>query len=152
MHTHTRLQLAGAFCLSAALMFGTAQAADPDAALSELSKKVLSTGPNGESPQPASAVTLTDEELAKIKDMHATAALVFHYGGNDWSQAQLDGLKAQFGAMGIDVIAVTDAGFKPEKQVSDIETVMAQKPTSSCRSQPIRSRPPPPIRPRPMPA
>jgi ribose transport system substrate-binding protein len=30
--------------------------------------------------------------------------------------------------MGIEVIAVTDAGFKPEKQVSDIETVLAQKP------------------------
>ena len=30
--------------------------------------------------------------------------------------------------MGIKVIAVTDAGFKAEKQVSDIETVLAQKP------------------------
>lgn len=129
MHRKTRLSLIGTFCLAAAMMIaGSAQAADPDAALAELSKNVLSTGPNGESPQPASAVTLSDDELAKIKDMRATAALVFHYGGNDWSQAQLDGLKAQFGSMGIEVIAVTDAGFKPEKQVSDIETVMAQKP------------------------
>ena len=38
-------------------------------------------------------------------------------------------LKAQFAAMGIDVIAVTDAGFKPEKQVADIETVLAQNPS-----------------------
>jgi ribose transport system substrate-binding protein len=129
MQRKTRLSLVGALCLSSAMMIvGPAQAADPDAALAELSKNVLSTGPNGESPQPASAVTLSDDELAKIKDMHATAALVFHYGGNDWSQAQLEGLKAQFAAMGIEVIAVTDAGFKPEKQVSDIETVMAQKP------------------------
>ena len=30
--------------------------------------------------------------------------------------------------MGIDVVATTDAGFKPDKQVSDIETVLAQKP------------------------
>ena len=88
----------------------------------------MSLGPNGEKPEAASTVTLTDEELAKIKDMKATAAIVMHYGGNDWSQAQIDGLKAQFGKMGIEVIAVTDAGFKPEKQVSDIETVMAQKP------------------------
>ena len=28
----------------------------------------------------------------------------------------------------IEVIAVTDAGFKPEKQVSDLETIMAQSP------------------------
>jgi ribose transport system substrate-binding protein len=30
--------------------------------------------------------------------------------------------------MGIDVIATTDANFKPDKQVSDIETVLAKKP------------------------
>lgn len=128
MHINRLLRFAGAFGISAGLAAGAAQAADPDAALAALSSKVLSLGPHGESPQPASAVTLSDDELAKIKDMHATAALVFHYGGNDWSQAQLDGLKAQFAAMGIEVIAATDAGFKPEKQVSDIETVMAQKP------------------------
>ena len=77
--------------------------------------------------QPPS-VTLTPDELAKVKAKHATAALVFHYGGNDWSNAQDAALKAQFAAEGIEVIAVTDAGFKPEKQVADIETVMAKKP------------------------
>jgi ribose transport system substrate-binding protein len=51
-----------------------------------------------------------------------------HYAGNDWSNAQVAGLKAQFEAMGIEVVAVTDGGFKPEKQVSDIETVMAMNP------------------------
>src|SRR6202011_1088442 len=129
MRDRNLLRFAGAFTVSAGLMMGGgAHAADPDAALAALASKVLSLGPNGESPQPASAVTLSDEELAKIKGMKAKAALVFHYGGNDWSQAQLDGLKAEFAKMGIDVVAVTDAGFKPEKQVSDIETVLAQKP------------------------
>jgi ribose transport system substrate-binding protein len=106
-----------------------AAAADPDAALAELQKNVLSKGPNGEDPAPASSVSLSDDELAKIKDMKATAAIVMHYGGNDWSRAQIAGLKDQFGKMGIEVIATTDAGFKPEKQVSDIETVMAQNPS-----------------------
>src|SRR5689334_3356398 len=106
----------------------SAHAADPKAALAELQKNVLSVGPSGEKPSPATAVTLTDDELAKIKAMKAKAAIVMHYGGNDWSQAQIDGLKTQFAAMGIDVVAVTDAGFKPDKQVSDIETVLAQKP------------------------
>jgi ribose transport system substrate-binding protein len=129
MRSLRAIQFAAAFALSAGVWTSGALAADPDAALADLAKNVLSKGPNGESPQPASAVTLSADELAKIKDMHATAALVFHYGGNDWSQAQLDGLKAQFAAMGINVVAVTDAGFKPEKQVSDIETVMAQKPS-----------------------
>ena len=103
--------------------------ADPDAALAKLQETVLSKGPSGEDPSPASSVTLTDEELAKIKSMNATAAIVMHYGGNDWSRAQINGLQTQFAAMGIKVIAVTDAGFKPEKQVADLETIMAQKPS-----------------------
>lgn len=103
--------------------------ADPDAALAKLQETVLSKGPSGEDPSPASSVTLSDEELAKIKGMNATAAIVMHYGGNDWSRAQINGLQTQFEAMGIRVIAVTDAGFKPEKQVADLETIMAQKPS-----------------------
>ncbi len=107
---------------------GAAQAADPDAELAALAGKVLSTGPNGETPSPASVVTLSADEIAKVKAMHPTAAIVLHYGGNDWSQAQVAGLKAEFADLGIDVIAVTDAGFKPETQVADIETVLAKKP------------------------
>ncbi len=124
---------AKALLLAAALMVSAASgpllAADPDAELAALNGKVMSTGPNGEAPSPASAVTLSDDELAKVKGMHATAAIVLHYGGNDWSRAQVEGLKAEFAALGIDVIAVTDAGFKPETQVADIETVMAKKPS-----------------------
>ena len=128
MCSRNLLFLAGAIVVSGSLLAVEAHAADPDAALKALASNVLSLGPNGESPQPASAVSLSEAELAKIKAMNAKAALVFHYGGNDWSQAQLDGLKAEFAKMGVDVVAVTDAGFKPEKQVADIETVLAQKP------------------------
>ena len=105
-----------------------AQSADPTKALADLQKTPLSKGPNGETPSPASSLTLTAEETAKIKEQKPKAAIVMHYAGNDWSLAQVAGLKEQFGKMGIDIIAVTDAGFKPEKQVADIETVLAQKP------------------------
>jgi ribose transport system substrate-binding protein len=106
----------------------TAVADKAKAALAALDGKVLSTGPNGEKPSPAADITLTDAELTKVKGMHPTAAIVMHYGGNDWSTAQIDGLKSEFGRLGIKVIATTDANFKPEKQVSDIETVLARKP------------------------
>lgn len=98
-------------------------------ALAEMEGKVFSTGPNGEAPTAASAVTLTDEELAKIKGMKATAAIVMHIGGNDWTTAQINGLTTQFEKMGIEIIATTDAGFKAEQQVSDIETVLAKNPS-----------------------
>jgi ribose transport system substrate-binding protein len=96
--------------------------------LDALKTTVLSTGPNGEKPSPASALKLSATELQQIKDKKPTAAIVLHYGGNDWSTAQVDGLRNQLQKMGIRVIAVTDANFKPEKQVSDIETVLAKKP------------------------
>lgn len=118
--------------LTAALLVGTmagaALAQSPDQALAALANQTLSTGPGGEKPVSASEVTLNDDELAKIKAMGATAAIVMHYGGDDWSQAQINGLETQFKAMGIKVIATTDAGFNAAKQVSDIETILAQKP------------------------
>lgn len=97
-------------------------------ALEELEGKVLSTGPNGEEATAADEIELTDQEIEQIKSKNATAAIVMHYGGNDWSRGQIDGLKDQFEKMGVEVVSTTDANFKPEKQVSDIETVMAKNP------------------------
>lgn len=105
-----------------------AAACDPGAALAELEANVLSQGPNGEDPASPDDVTLTDAELEEIRGMGATAAIVMHYGGNDWSQAQIAGLNQQFEEMGIEVVATTDADFRPEQQVSDIETVLARDP------------------------
>lgn len=99
-----------------------------DQALAALAGKVLSKGPHGEPPAKAEAAALTEAEVAKVKAMGATAAIVMHYGGNDWANAQLAGLKDEFGKLGIQVVATTDANFKPDKQVSDLETVMTRKP------------------------
>ena len=105
-----------------------ATAEKADQALKALQGKVLSKGPNGENPSPATAADLTHEQLDKIKTMKATAAIVMHYAGNDWATAQIAGLRSEFGNLGIEVVAVTDANFKPDKQVSDLETVMSKKP------------------------
>ncbi|MBA3449621.1 MAG: substrate-binding domain-containing protein [Chloroflexia bacterium] len=98
-------------------------------ALAAMEGQVFSTGPGGESPTPASEVMLSEEELAEIQGMGATAAIVMHYSGDDWSAAQIAGLREQFGTMGIEVIAETDADFQPETQVSDIETILARNPS-----------------------
>lgn len=89
---------------------------------------IHSTGPNGEEATPASEITLTDEEKQQIKESGYTAAISFHYGGNDWATSQLQGLEATFKELGIEVVAVTDADFSAEQQVSDIETIMAKNP------------------------
>ncbi|GAA1646456.1 substrate-binding domain-containing protein [Kribbella alba] len=109
-------------------------AADPgvsskaDQALAALEGKVLSKGPHAEEPAAASKADLSDADVTKVKALGATAAIVMHYGGNDWANAQLSGLKDEFGKLGIEVVATTDANFKPDKQVSDLETVLTKKP------------------------
>ncbi|MCW2535582.1 MAG: sugar transporter substrate-binding protein [Modestobacter sp.] len=99
-----------------------------DAALAELEGQILSTGPHGEQPASADTAELTDEQVAQVQGMGATAAIVMHYGGDDWSVAQIAGLRAEFKRLGIEVLAVTDADFDPAQQVSDIETVMTRQP------------------------
>jgi len=99
-----------------------------DLALAKLRTEPGNPGPNGEAPAPASAVELTPQEIDKIKALKAKAGISLHFGGNDWSNAQVAGLKSEFARLGIDVVAVTDAGFSPDKQTSDIETMLAKKP------------------------
>jgi ribose transport system substrate-binding protein len=101
--------------LLGAILSSAASATDPDAALAAMKTQVFSLGPNGEKAAPSASVSLTPAELEQVKAKHAKAALVFHYSGNDWSNAQEAALKAQFAAEGIELVAVTDAGFKPEK-------------------------------------
>jgi ribose transport system substrate-binding protein len=129
--TAVTLALATAACsasttTTAAQDSGVSQKAE--AALAKIKGQVLSKGPNGETPSPASAAELSPAELAKVKAKGATAAIVMHYGGNDWATAQVAGLREEFGKLGIKVVAVTDANFKPDKQVSDLETVLNKKP------------------------
>ncbi|CAH0126078.1 substrate-binding domain-containing protein [Peribacillus sp. Bi134] len=91
-------------------------------------QEILSKGPHGETAVSATTLELSEQDMEKIKKGKYTAAIVMHYAGNDWAKAQIDGLKSSFKRMGVEVVAVTDAQFKPEKQVSDIETVLAKDP------------------------
>lgn len=99
-----------------------------DEALNEITGQALSQGPNGEEASPADEVELTEEQEAEIAEMGLRAAIVMHYGGNDWANAQIAGLTAEFERLGIQVVATTDANFSPSTQVSNIETVLQQNP------------------------
>ncbi|NCW93375.1 MAG: sugar ABC transporter substrate-binding protein, partial [Actinobacteria bacterium] len=97
------------------------------AGLAELAKGVYSTGPNGEQATAASSLTFTQDELAKLKKMNATAAISFHLT-SDWTSGQQAGLTKRFKQLGIKVVGVTQADFKADVQVSQIQTLMAKKP------------------------
>ncbi len=117
--TRRTLTLLGTLVAAGCVAVAAALAASP----------ILSTGPHGEKAYPATKVNLTAAEITKVKSLHATAAIALHYGGNDWSTAQVSGLKHEFGLLGIKVVGVTDAHFEANQQVSDIQTLMTKKPS-----------------------
>jgi ribose transport system substrate-binding protein len=88
----------------------------------------VTTGPNGESATPASAMTLMPEEVAEIKAGGYTAALVWHEM-SEYTNAVDAGARDEFAALGIEVVAQTDAGFDAARQQADVETVMAKRPS-----------------------
>jgi ribose transport system substrate-binding protein len=91
-------------------------------------EKILSTGPHGEEAVSAKTLQLSLNDLKVLKDKGYKAAISMHYTGNDWSRLQVDGLVTTFEKMGIEVVAVTNAEFNWEKQVKDIEAILAKKP------------------------
>ncbi len=91
-------------------------------------RKILSTGPYGEEAVSAKTLQLSVKDLKQLKDKKYKAAISMHYTDNDWSRSQVEGLKATFKKIGIEVVAVTDAHFKWEKQVEDIENILELKP------------------------
>ena len=94
-------------------------------ALSE--NTILGTGPHGEVPAPATDVELTYDERKRLRALGGTAAIVMHYE-SDWSQAQIDGVQAECARLGIEVVAVTQAGFRADRQVADLAAVLAKRP------------------------
>jgi ribose transport system substrate-binding protein len=89
---------------------------------------VLARGPHGEVAFPAAELHLSDAEIERVRAGNYTAAIAFHYSGDDWSRAQLAGLSNTFAMLGIELLGVTNAGFSAEQQVSDVETLMALNP------------------------
>ena len=84
-------------------------------------------GPNGEKATPSSALTLSDADIAKLKEGKYTAALLWHTS-SDFTNAVTAGAKDEFARAGVKVVVETDAGFDAAKQRSDIETALAAKP------------------------
>ncbi|PZE19877.1 substrate-binding domain-containing protein [Paenibacillus xerothermodurans] len=89
---------------------------------------IMSVGPDSEAAVSAKTLKLTVDDIERIKNGNHTAAISLHYAGNDWSTAQVRGLTDTFSRMGIKIVAKTDANFKAEKQVADIETIMSKQP------------------------
>ena len=84
-------------------------------------------GPGGESATPSSSVVVSDDKVAAVRAAGYSAALLWH-DQSDFVNAVTAGAGDEFDRLGIEVVAVTSAGFDAAKQRSDIETAMAKSP------------------------
>jgi ribose transport system substrate-binding protein len=83
--------------------------------------------PNGEKPVGSDQLKLSDGDLEALKAGKFKAALLWHVQ-SDFMAAVAQGAKDQLKALGIDVVAETDANLDAAKQQNDVETVMAKAP------------------------
>lgn len=84
-------------------------------------------GPAGEAATPSAEVTISDADLAALKDKGYKAALLWHTS-SDFTNAVAAGATDEFKRAGIEIAVTTDAQFDAARQRSDIETALAAKP------------------------
>jgi ribose transport system substrate-binding protein len=85
-------------------------------------------GPNGETPTAADQLSLTPDEMQKVKDGKFTAAFVWHED-SALIRAVEAGVRKQFDKLGIRVVASTSADFDAAKQANNLQTVLALNPS-----------------------
>lgn len=109
----TRWRVSACF-LAALLIAGSAQAQE-------------TISPNGEKPVGSDQLKLNDDDIKALKAGKFKAALLWHVQ-SDFMSAVAQGAKDELKALGIDVVAETDANLDAAKQQNDVETVMAKAP------------------------
>ena len=107
---------------------GRNQEADKDAMMKEeLDFTYETVGPSGEEPTDYSNVVISAADRDTIQSGNYKAAILLHTSA-DWTNAVIAGAQSMFDSLGIEVVAITDAEFDPNKQRADIETALALKP------------------------
>jgi ribose transport system substrate-binding protein len=87
-------------------------------------------GPNGENPASVQDLLnlIPPDKTNAIKNGNYTAAVSLHTTSSDWAILTEKGIRDALGEYNIKLLAVTDAQMKVEKQVSDLESIIAMKP------------------------
>jgi ribose transport system substrate-binding protein len=85
--------------------------------------------PNGAPASSPDVLKFTPAQIATLKAGHFTAGIVMHTMAAGWPLLQVQGITQTLKGFGIKVVAVTDAKFQPGTQISDLEEMVARKPS-----------------------
>ena len=105
-----------------------AQDSKPLDPMSFMPKTLVGLGPHGEKPGSEEDVKLSPEDLTKIKAAKFRVGIAMQTMDIDFSKVLVAGMQSAFKETGVEVIAITDAGWRPEKQISDLENLIQLKP------------------------
>jgi hypothetical protein len=89
---------------------------------------ILFQGPQGQTPSWDTELTLTRAEVEKLRKGNYTAAISWHGQQGEYTDALGGGIKDGLEYLGIELVAEASADFAPEKQKTDVESMMARKP------------------------
>lgn len=89
---------------------------------------IVGKGPHGEPAASVDDLALSPADIAKVKDRRFKVGIVMHTEDLDWSKLQVRGITDTLKKYGATVLGVTNAQFKVEKQVGDIENMIHRKP------------------------
>lgn len=91
---------------------------------------IQATGPNGEEVVGVEAVLelLDAADIKSIQEGGYTAAIVMADSGNDWAQGQIKGISETLEKFKVELVASTDAKWKVEQQIADLESVIQLEP------------------------
>jgi ribose transport system substrate-binding protein len=92
---------------------------------------IQAAGPKGEEVVGIEEVLklLDADDIKKIKEGNFTAAICMADSGNDWAQGQIKGITETLEKFNVKLVASTDAKWKVEQQIADIESVIQLKPS-----------------------
>ncbi len=85
-------------------------------------------GPHGERAAPPERVSLLPEDIAAVKVVTRRVAIVLHTLDGDWTRLQISGMLGIFGDCGVVVTEVVDCGFSADRQVAELDRLIAAKP------------------------
>jgi ribose transport system substrate-binding protein len=85
-------------------------------------------GPHGERAAPPERVSLLPEDVAAARAVTRRVAIVLHTLDGDWTKLQISGMLGIFGDCGVVVTEVVDCGFSADRQVAELDRLIAAKP------------------------
>jgi ribose transport system substrate-binding protein len=85
-------------------------------------------GPNGQTPSWDIDLFLTVSEVEKVREGNYKVAFNMDGAQGEYHESMTKAIQDTCDHLGMELVAVTDAGFDPTKQQSDIETTLALNP------------------------